>query len=708
MRHFSKLKIKLDYLDRDQQDFIQKAYLFAKQAHEGQRRYTQEPYITHPVAVATILADTMRMDYQSIIAALLHDVLEDTDVTKQAIVQRFGEEIAELVDGVSKLTQIEFNTLAEAQAENFRKMLLAMARDIRVILVKLADRLHNMRTIQALPPEKRRRIALETLEIYAPIANRLGMHQICLELQDLGFIALYPMRYKALKNMLRRTLGNRNQMLETIRQNLEEGLTKAGLKNFAIIGREKHLYSIYRKMRDKHLSFKNITDVYAFRIVVDTAEQCYRVLGIVHSLYKPVSERFKDYIALPKANGYQSLHTTLFGPFGLPIEIQIRTKEMEQMANSGIAAHWLYKTGDRFTEKSQARAQQWVKNLLEIQQRTTGSSLEFIENVKIDLFPDEVYIFTPKGAIMELPAGATAVDFAYNVHTDIGNTCVAAKIDRQLAPLSTLLKSGQTAEIITAPGARPNPAWLDFVVTGKARSAIRHFLKSQQRSESIVLGKKLLNKALSSYGVSLKKLPPENLNLVLNEMRLTHINDLLEEVGLGNRVALIVANRIAAVAGEKINKPEEEKEEIKPLEIKGTEGMVVHYAQCCYPIPGDPIVGILTAGQGILVHLEQCKNLEKFRKHSELYIPVRWAEKVQGEFMVPIIMEVVNERGALAAIALAIADSKANIDDIAVKERDGRYYQVLAKVMISNRIHLANVIRNVRKIKSVLKISRGK
>lgn len=707
MRLFNKLKPKLDYLDKDQVDLIRKAYLFANHAHEGQKRYTAEPYIIHPVAVASILAE-IRMDYQSIIAALLHDVLEDTEVTKMSLTNQFGDEIAELVDGVSKLTQIEFNTLAEAQAENFRKMLLAMAKDIRVILVKLADRLHNMRTIQALTPEKRRRIALETLEIYAPIANRLGMHQICLELQDLGFIALYPMRYKALRTMLKRNLGNRNEMLETIRQNLQAGIEKAGLHNFEIQGREKHLYSIYRKMRDKHLSFKNITDVYAFRIIVDTAEQCYRVLGIVHSLYKPVPERFKDYIALPKANGYQSLHTTLFGPFGLPIEIQIRTKEMEQMANSGIAAHWLYKAGDRFTEKSQARAQQWVKNLLEIQQRTTGSSLEFIENVKIDLFPEEVYIFTPKGAIMELPVGATAVDFAYNVHTDIGNTCVAAKIDRQLAPLSTLLKSGQTVEIITAPGARPNPAWLDFVVTGKARSAIRHFLKSQQRDESVALGKKLLNKGLLSYGLTLKKLPLENLKLVLKEMHLNDLDDLLEEIGLGNRVALIVANRIAAVAGEKISKTTTEVEKIKPLEIKGTEGMVVHYATCCCPIPGDAIAGVLTAGQGILVHMEQCKNLEKLRHHPELYIPVRWAENVQGEFVVPILLEVLNEKGTLAAIALAIAKAESNIDDITVKERDGRYYQVMLKLMVKDRIHLANVIRNVRKIKSVMKITRGK
>lgn len=706
MALFEQLKKKLSYLDEEQVEKIHQAFLVAKGAHEGQKRNTGDPYITHPLSVATILAD-MRMDPQTIMAALLHDVIEDTELDKQALIDQFGEEVAELVDGVSKLTQIEFSTRAEAQAENFRKMVLAMARDIRVVLVKLADRLHNMRTLQSLSSEKRRRISRETLDIFAPIANRLGMHALSLELQDLGFAALYPLRYRVIKNELAKVRGNRKEMLETIQDNLQQGLQRAGINNFEVSGREKHLYSIYQKMTDKHLSFSDITDVYAFRIIVDSNDSAYRSLGVVHSLYKPVSERFKDYISIPKANGYQSLHTTLFGPFGLPIEIQIRTREMDQMANSGIAAHWLYKSGDKFSEKSQARAQQWVKNLLEMQQRT-GSSLEFIENVKIDLFPDEVYVFTPKGAIMELPAGATAVDFGYTVHTDIGNTCVAAKIDRQLASLSTVLKSGQTVEIITAPGARPNPAWSDFVVTGKARSAIRHFLKTQQRGESIALGKKLLNKALASLGLSLKKLPEESINFILKEVQLESLDDLLEEIGLGNRVAMLVANRLTATVGDKTLKLPEEIPKIKPLEIKGTEGMVVNYASCCYPIPGDPIVGILNAGQGILVHMEQCKQSNKLRNHPELYIPVRWAESVEGEFMALIKVEFVNQRGVLAALALAIADAEANIDDIHVKERDGRHYQVLLKIMVRDRVHLARVMRNVRKVKAVLKIFRGK
>lgn len=707
MRLFKKLKVKLDYLTPAQIEQIYQAYLVASAAHEGQKRSTGEPYITHPLAAAGILAD-MRMDPQTIMAALLHDVIEDTAVCKEELAKKFGEEVAELVDGVSKLTQIEFSNRAEAQAENFRKMVLAMARDIRVILVKLADRLHNMRTLEPLEPARRRRIARETLDIFAPIANRLGMHELSVELQELGFAAYYPLRYRILKRAVAMVRGNRQEILTTIQQAIENGLQQSGFSGAHVFGREKHLYSIYKKMLQKHVSFNEIMDVYAFRIIVEKVDDCYRALGVVHGLYKPLPERFKDYIAIPKANGYQSLHTTLFGPFGVPIEIQIRTQEMDQMANSGIAAHWLYKSDDKFTEKSQQRAQQWVKNLLEIQQRT-GNSLEFIENVKIDLFPDEVYVFTPKGAIMELPAGATAVDFAYSVHTDIGNTCVAAKIDRQLAPLSSLLANGQTVEIITAPGARPNPAWLDFVVTGKARSGIRHFLKNQQRSESVVLGKKLLNKALAGYGLSLKKLSPENIQQVLQETKLKDLEDLLEDIGLGNRVAMLVANRLVAASSEMAQSDKGPASgQPKALEIRGTEGMVVNYAACCNPIPGDPIMGVLNAGQGILVHTEQCKQLVKLRHHPERYISVRWAEQVQGEFMVSIKVEVLNERGVLAGIALAIANVEGNIDDIHVTERDGRYYLVLLKLSVHDRTHLARIIRSLRQVKAVLRVSRAR
>lgn len=709
MRLFKKLRRKLGYLSEKQIEEIYHAYLTAAMGHEGQKRFTGEPYITHPVAVACILAE-IQMDKQSIMAALLHDVIEDTEIDKETLAEEFGEQVAELVDGVSKLTQIEFRTRAEAQAENFRKMVLAMAKDIRVIIVKLADRLHNMRTLEPLRAIKRRRIAQETLDIFAPIANRLGMHSFYVELEELGFQALYPRRQFVLKEAVRKARGNRKEILSVIFESLKSEIAKHQLPYCEVIGREKHLYSIYKKMRNKHLSFNEIMDVYAFRIIVDTIDNCYRVLGIVHSLYKPLTERFKDYIAIPKANCYQSLHTTLFGPYGVPIEIQIRTQEMDEMANYGIAAHWLYKTGEKFVSTTQAQAQKWVKNLLEMQQ-STGSSLEFIENVKVDLFPDEVYVFTPHGDIMELPTGSTPVDYAFAVHTDIGNTCVAAKIDRQLAPLSTLLSNGQTVEIIISPKARPNPAWLDFVVTGKARSSIRHFLKIQQREESIALGKQLLNKALAGMALSIKKIPSETLCSFLTEINLPSVEDLLEELGLGNRVPLLVAHRLAAThtnGGEVVESNLSEIQPSKPLYIKGTEGMVMNFATCCYPIPGDPIVGLFQAGQGIVVHTEQCQRLEKIRAHPEKCMLVRWSAEVQSEFPVVIEVEVLNKRGSLASMALAISDAEANIDDIRISERDGQHYLVTFKLMVQNRAHLAHVIRFLRNVKQVVHIRRGK
>jgi guanosine-3',5'-bis(diphosphate) 3'-pyrophosphohydrolase len=699
------LSRKLEYLPENSLETIQRAYELAKEAHQHQLRTTGEPYITHPVAVAGILA-TMHMDQPTLIAALLHDVIEDTPVTKEQLEEQFGAEVADLVDGVSKLTQIEFSNRAEAQAENFRKMVLAMARDIRVIIIKLADRLHNMRTLEPLHPAKQQRIARETLDIFAPLANRLGMHEVSLELEELGFARLYPLRYRVLQKAITSMRGNRKQIMEEIQAKLNDGLKKSHLPYYEITGRAKHLYSIYKKMRGKHAAFEDIHDVYAFRIIVDSVDSCYRVLGIVHSLYKPIPERFKDYIAIPKANGYQSLHTTLFGLQGLPIEIQIRTREMEQMANSGIAAHWLYKLGDEVTGKSQSRAQRWVKNLLEMQQRT-GSSLEFIENVRIDLFPDEIYVFTPQGDIMELPSNATPVDFAYAVHTDVGNTCVAARIDRQLASLSTPLSSGQTVEVITAPGARPNPTWLNFVTTGKARSGIRHFMKTQQRAESVALGEQLLNKSLAKFHLTVKKLPATGIELILQEMKLPTLEDLLEEIGLGNRVALLVANRLLALIDQKEGYIGEVPEPT-PLIIHGTEGMVVHFASCCYPIPGDAIVGVLSMGQGIIVHIEQCTRIEKLRRHPERWVPVRWAEHVEGEFMVPIRLEIINERGILANMALAISQAGGNIDDINVDERGRQHYLVTMKLLVGDRIHLANILRQLRRIKQIIKITRGK
>ena len=686
------------YLGPDQVNLVRRAYFYAEQAHDGQRRRSGEAYVTHPLAVANILAD-MHMDHQSLMAAMLHDVIEDTGIPKEALVAQFGETVAELVDGVSKLTQMNFETKAEAQAENFQKMAMAMARDIRVILVKLADRLHNMRTLEVLAGEKRRRIAKETLEIYAPIANRLGMHSMRVEFEDLGYKAMHPMRSERIRAAVRRARGNRNEIVEKIEQSLIHCLARDGLEG-EVMGREKHLFSIYKKMRGKRKAFNEIMDVYAFRIVVDKVDTCYRVLGAVHSLYKPLPGRFKDYIAIPKANGYQSLHTTLFGMHGVPIEIQIRTREMEEMANNGIAAHWLYKSDENDVPKgTHARARQWVKGVLELQQRA-GNSLEFIESVKIDLFPDEVYVFTPKGRIMELPKGSTAVDFAYAVHTDVGNTCIACRVNRRLAPLSQALESGSTVEIVTAPGARPNPAWLNFVVTGKARTHIRHALKLQRRSESISLGERLLNKALTGFETSLDKISAERIRQVLAEYHVEFIEDLLEDIGLGNRMAYVIARRLLASDGEQAPSAE------GPLAIRGTEGLVLSYAKCCTPIPGDPIVGHLSAGKGMVVHLDTCRNIAEFRHNPDKCIQLSWAKDVTGEFNVELRIELEHQRGLIALLAGSVNAADGNIEKIGMDERDGRVSVVQLVVSVHDRVHLARVIKKLRAIKGVTRITR--
>ncbi|MCQ4326134.1 guanosine-3',5'-bis(diphosphate) 3'-diphosphatase [Stutzerimonas stutzeri] len=688
------------YLGPDQVNLVRRAYFYAEQAHDGQRRRSGEAYVTHPLAVANILAD-MHMDHQSLMAAMLHDVIEDTGIPKDALIAQFGETVAELVDGVSKLTQMNFETKAEAQAENFQKMAMAMARDIRVILVKLADRLHNMRTLEVLAGEKRRRIAKETLEIYAPIANRLGMHSMRVEFEDLGFKAMYPMRSERIRAAVRRARGNRNEIVEKIEQSLIHCLEREGLEG-EVMGREKHLYSIYKKMRGKRKAFNEIMDVYAFRIVVDKADTCYRVLGAVHSLYKPLPGRFKDYIAIPKANGYQSLHTTLFGMHGVPIEIQIRTREMEEMANNGIAAHWLYKSEeDEVPKGTHARARQWVKGVLELQQRA-GNSLEFIESVKIDLFPDEVYVFTPKGRIMEMPKGSTAVDFAYAVHTDVGNTCIACRVNRRLAPLSQPLESGSTVEIVTAPGARPNPAWLNFVVTGKARTHIRHALKLQRRSESINLGERLLSKALSGFETSLEKIDPERIRQVLTEYHMEYVEDLLEDIGLGNRMAYVIARRLVSRDGEQAPALE------GPLAIRGTEGLVLNYAKCCTPIPGDPIVGHLSAGKGMVVHLESCRNISEIRHNPDKCIQLSWSKDVTGEFNVELRVELEHQRGLIALLAGSVNAADGNIEKIGMDERDGRISVVQLVVSVHDRVHLARVIKKLRAIKGVTRITRVK
>lgn len=707
MIEFESLRQELKaYLTDAEIDAIEKAFLLAKDAHEGQKRHTGEPYITHPVAVATILAQ-MRMDPPTIMAAVLHDVIEDTYVEKQDLINQFGKEVADLVDGVTKLTQINFESHAQAQAENFRKMVMAMARDIRVILVKLADRLHNMRTIGCLPPKKRRRIAVETLEIFAPIANRLGMHAFRVEFEDLGFAALYPMRYRILKEAVTKSRGNRQEIMELIDSDMRKSLKNANTPNWKIIGREKHLYSIYKKMHDKHLSFSEIMDVYGFRAIVDKVDTCYRVLGVLHNLYKPLTQRFKDYIAIPKANGYQSLHTTLFGPYGVPIEVQIRTEEMHKMAENGIAAHWLYKSEKSIFDDAQLRAKEWLKGVLEMH-KSSKNSLEFIENVKIDLFPDEVYVFTPKGNILELPAGATPVDFAYTIHSDIGNTCVATKLDRRLAPLSTPLTSGQQVEIITAPGARPNPAWLNFVVTGKARSNIKHFLKKQQREESIELGKRLIEKALRDSNIIFSQIPDEQISSVVDVSSVDSANNLYEEVGLGNRSALLVARQLAKHTTTSTKPHSSEESPSHPLAIKGTEGIVVTYAKCCRPIPGDSIGGYVEKGHGLIVHVEQCPNLESYRQNPDKYVSLRWEDKVYGDFPVDLRVEILNQRGSLARLALAISDSDSNIENINAEEFDGRFFSVSLTVTVRDRVHLARVLRKIRNAKNVIRVIRHK
>jgi guanosine-3',5'-bis(diphosphate) 3'-pyrophosphohydrolase len=686
------------YLAADQVNLVRRAYFYAEQAHDGQRRRSGEAYVTHPLAVANILAD-MHMDHQSLMAAMLHDVIEDTGIAKEALTAQFGETVSELVDGVSKLTQMDFQSKAEAQAENFQKMAMAMARDIRVILVKLADRLHNMRTLEVLSGEKRRRIAKETLEIYAPIANRLGMHSMRVEFEDLGFKAMHPMRSERIRTAVKRARGNRKEIVAKIEESITTFLQHEGLQG-EVIGREKHLYSIYQKMRGKRRAFNEIMDVYAFRIIVDKVDTCYRALGVVHNLYKPLPGRFKDYIAIPKANGYQSLHTTLFGMHGVPIEIQIRTREMEEMANNGIAAHWLYKSdGDDTPSGNHARARQWVKGVLEMQQRA-GNSLEFIESVKIDLFPDEVYVFTPKGRIMELPKGSTAVDFAYAVHTDVGNSCIACRINRRLAPLSQALESGSTVEIVTAPGARPNPAWLNFVVTGKARTHIRHALKQQRRSESINLGERLLNKVLAGFDTQLDALPVERIFAVLEEYRLEHTEDLLEDIGLGNRMAYVVARRLLAESGDTAPSLD------GPLAIRGTEGLVLSYAKCCTPIPGDPIVGYLSAGKGMVVHLDSCKNIVEIRHNPEKCIQLNWAKDVTGEFNVELRVELEHQRGLIALLASSVNAADGNIEKISMDERDGRISVVQLVVSVHDRVHLARVIKKLRALKGVIRITR--
>ncbi len=645
-----------------------------------------------------ICSRTCRLDPQTLIAAILHDVIEDTPTLKEEINRRFGQEVAELVDGVSKLDQIQFKSREEAQAESFRKMLLAMVRDIRVIMVKLADRTHNMRTLAAMPLAKRRTVARETLDIYAPIAHRLGMHAIKTELEDLGFRSLYPRRYRVIETAVRRAKGNQKQVVGRISDALRTALDKSGIKA-RIEGREKDPYSIYQKMRRKKVALGEIVDVYGFRIVVDSVDTCYRTLGNVHGAYKPMPGRFKDYIAIPRANGYQSLHTTLFGPNGMPIEVQIRTEDMHKVAESGIAAHWQYKAGDAGDRSHSDRAREWLQQLVEIQQG--GSSEEFLESVKVDLFPDKVYVFTPKGEIRRLPRGATCVDFAYAVHTDVGNRCVAAKVDRRLVPLRTPLRNGQTVEVITAKGATPNPSWANFVVTAKARAAIRHYLKNLKRGEAMELGRRLLNQALEEFSLSLRKLPAEAIESVVKEFGLKSPEELFEKIGLGERIAPFVARRLLpADAGEGV--------EGGPgaLAIAGTEGLVVTYARCCFPIPNDPVLANLSSGRGVVIHREACGNLASFRKQPEKWVPVTWQASADRLFHVEIKVEVSNRMGVLAQVAAAISETQSNIERVSVVERDSDSSTLIFELLVHDRRHLARVIRAIRGMPEVLRVLR--
>ena len=689
------------YLKSKDVEHIRQALKFSGQAHEGQLRKSGEPYISHPIAVARILTP-LHLDAQAIMAALLHDVVEDTHISNEEVANIFGKSVAELVDGLSKLDKIEFQTKEDAQAENFRKMLLAMARDVRVILIKLADRLHNMRTLKSMSREKCERIARETMEIYAPIANRLGLNAIYQELEDLGFKQLYPKRYEVLSKALKVARGNRREVVgkiqEAIRQRLEEHHLTAQIQ-----GREKHLYGIYQKMQAKSLAFAQVQDIYGFRVMVDDVPSCYLALGLLHALYKPIPGKFKDYIAIPKANAYQSLHTTLFGPYGTPIEVQIRTQEMHKIAEAGVASHWLYKTAQTSFNDLHKKTHQWLQSLLESLSQS-GDSVEFLEHLKVDLFPDEVYVFTPKGKILALPRGATAVDFAYSVHTDIGNRCVAVKVNFELAPLRVEMKNGDRVEIITATHAHPNPAWLGYVVTSKARSQIRHALKTMHFDESSALGERLLNQALSSLGLKKQDIDNGRWEKLLKDTGVKSREEIFADIALGRRLNMVIARQLARIgeAG-----TQEHPALSSVITILGTEGMAVQFAKCCRPIPGDPIIGIIKKGQGLVVHTHDCPVLCKGRGGMDKWLDVVWDKHINRPFEVSIKLIVANQRGVLAKVAAAIADAESNIENVHFTN-EGNYTTLYFTLQVSNRIHLANVMRGLRGIPEVIRITRIK
>jgi RelA/SpoT family (p)ppGpp synthetase len=691
------LLARVSYLPPEQVARIEAAAEFGAEAHQGQKRLSGEPYITHPLAAAEILAG-LHLDADTIIAAILHDVIEDTPTLKEEIASRFGADVAEIVDGVTKLDQIRFKNRKEAQAESFRKMLLAMVRDLRVILVKLADRTHNLRTMDAVSPAKRRQVARETLDIYAPVAERLGLYSIKLELEELGFRALYPQRFRVIERVLKRARGNQKEFLGKIRSQLEGALKRAGIEA-RVEAREKHLYSIYRKMQRKHVPLADIIDVFGLRIVVDAVDTCYRTVGVVHSQFRPMPGRFKDYVAIPRVNGYQSLHTTLFGPNAVPIEVQIRTADMDSVAESGIAAHWKYKENASEGSAQQERARAWLTHLMQMQEG--GNSEEFIESVKVDLFPDKVYVFTPRGEILRLPRGATVVDFAYAVHTDIGNRCVAAKVDRRLTPLRTVLRNGQTVYIITAKGARPNPAWVNFVVTAKARSGIRHYLKGLKQGEAVELGRRLLEQALGEFQLKFDDLDPVAVKAMLTEFSLANLEALCERIGLGERLAPLVARRLLPTEAA----PNADGT-AAPLAVAGAEGLLVTYAHCCYPLPGDPILAYLSAGRGIVIHRSTCANVADYRRHPENWLPVNWQSGEGRLFRSEIRVEAINRVGLLAAVSSAISSTQTNISSVRLEQHETETVTTHFVLEVRDRDHLAKAVRIVRKMGDVLKVVR--
>ena len=688
-----------DYLEPKQIEQINKAYEFANKAHSGQYRTSGDPYVSHPIAVANILS-SFHMDEDSLSAAMLHDVIEDCGVPKKVIEQEFNKNVANLVDGVSKLDQLSTTSRTEANAENFQKMILAMAKDIRVIVVKLADRLHNMRTIEYLDMEKQKRIAKETLEIYAPLSHRIGMNNVYRELEDLSFKVIYPMRYKSLRAALKKNRGSQKRLLKKIKRTLEKKLVDQGIPAY-VEGREKHVHSVYRKMKENGRSFEEIMDICAFKLIVDSSDNCYKTLGVVHSIFKPIEGRFKDYISIPKSNGYQSIHTGVVGLDGQPIEIQIKTEEMNEMAENGIASHWLYKMDEETETNPQKKARRWVADLLEMRDNFESSE-DFIESVKTDIFPDEIYVFTPVGEIIQLSAGSTAIDFAYAVHTDIGHHCRACRINRRLAPLSVPLESGQTVEILRDKFPQTSPAWLNFAVTSRARNSIRHYLSNLRTSEARKLGKKLLDQSLGSLNVKLRHLDKEELRKALDALGVRSLNKLLEEIGLGKRVGNVVARQITSFLDKETK---DESDSTPALEITGTEGLVVNYATCCKPIPGDSVIGHFTKS-GLVVHQERCKNILSVREDPTQCFPIDWHEELEREFSTDIKILASDEPGLLATMASTITNSATNIESIRTQELDLGHVEFALTLQVKGRDQLASVIRKLKKLKNILSINR--